>query len=265
MLTNNSTDPWLDIAINEIYKTYGDRVSILEKGKSLLKFGTNKLVTNATSGSTIMTLPSGIDHETYVNTNSIDTISSSSGSDTEIITIEGHTISGDDLTFVTQIAILNGQNKVTLSTPLARMTRMANNNGTNLVGTVYGYEDTAISGGVPTDGTKVHCMIPVGRNQSLKCSTSISSVDYWIVPSLNFYVLEKSSAFAEGYLQTRPITGVFRERDVFSSGSGNSHTEDYRPYFIIPPNTDVRIIGIGSGASTHLGASIHGVLARKEG
>ncbi len=79
-------------AIDIINDTYGVNVSVENKKKDLLKFGRNPLV--GTTRATIMDLPTGVLHETYVSTNAITTISSSSTSDTRQVTVEGHTISG---------------------------------------------------------------------------------------------------------------------------------------------------------------------------
>lgn len=250
-------------AIKEVKSTYGDDISILKKSKSLTKFGRNKNVSNSEL-TTIMTLPSGELNETYVSTNIIDTISSDNASDTEEITIEGHTIDGSgDFTFFTQSVTLNGQNKVVLGTPLARMTRMFNNNGVELVGTIYGYEDTAISGGVPIDGTKVHCMIAEGRQQSQKASTTISKDDYWILTEFYADVLEKTSAFAEIDLEVRFKDKVFRQRIEIAASSSGRAEHDFKPFFIIPPNSDVRIRSLASNSNTDISAGIQGYLAKK--
>ena len=137
------SDFLIKYAQRSILSDFSDRVSVFEKDKQLLKFGRNESV--GTSEATIMTLPSGQSEETYVSSNIIDTISSNNSSDTQEVVIEGHTISGSDLTFSSQTATLNGQNKVTLSTPLARATRVYNNGSADLLGSVFVYEDLARS------------------------------------------------------------------------------------------------------------------------
>lgn len=257
------TDYWIGHAIDVIRSTYGDTVSVRAKDKDLIKFGKNENV--GTSGySTIMTLPSGILNETYVSSNIIDTVSSTDAGDTEEIVIEGHTIDGSgNFTFVVQTATLNGQNKVVLGTPLARMTRIYNNGTNDLVGIIYGYEDTAISGGAPTDGTKVHCMVTAGYNQSQKASTTISNQDYWLVTGFYADILEKASAFAEVELEIRLKGKVFRQNiEMGASSTGASLRHEFKPYLIVPANSDVRLRAIGSGANIAVAGGIQGVLAK---
>lgn len=94
----------------------------------------------------------------------IDTISSSSASDTAIIIkLFGLDIGGYK---TSQEITLDGQNKVTLDTPLYRCHRGYNTTGTNLVGDLYVYEDTAIVTGVPADATKVRTFISADRQQT---------------------------------------------------------------------------------------------------
>lgn len=253
--------PNIAYAINQIKVTYGVDVSVEKKAKSLIKFGRNSTTTNAATGSTVMTFVGSEDHETYVSSNIIDTISSSSTSDDQEITLEGHTIANNEFTFVVQTATLDGQNKVTLSTPLARLTRMYNIGSTDVVGNIYGYQDQNISAGVPQTADKVHCIIPIGRQQSQKCSTTISKNDYWLITGVTGSVLEKTSSFADFELQIRRYGGVFRSSDTFSASSGDTHSEIYTPYIIIPSNSDVRLVAVGSADNLDVAGSIRGYLA----
>lgn len=82
-------------AIDIIKDTYGDTVSVDAKKKDLLKFGRNPNVGNATTGYTVWYTGQDNAHETYVFRNIIDSISSSSSSDTVTVQIEGHTVGSD--------------------------------------------------------------------------------------------------------------------------------------------------------------------------
>ena len=73
--TLHSLDPKINNVIEEILSTYGDKVRL--KNKSLLKFGEALNL-----GTTQATIWQRGGNETYVSTNIIDTLSSSSVSDT---------------------------------------------------------------------------------------------------------------------------------------------------------------------------------------
>lgn len=254
-------DFWVDHACRVIKQQYGDIVVI--KHKDLLKFGRNKAV--GTSSTTIMTLAGTEINETYISANLIDTLSSSSGSDTMPIVVEGHTIDGNgDFTFVVQTATLNGQNKVVLTTPLARCTRLYNNGATNLVGAVYAYQEQSISAGVPQTANKVHCIIRAGKNQSEKAATCLSKDDYWIITKYTATVLEKTQVYADVELEVRLKGKVFRVVDITGCSSGVDSTEEQLPFLIVPPNSDVRLRAVSSTADTDVAGSIHGFLAIKQ-
>lgn len=252
-------------AINRIYVEYGDKVRIKDKGKALNKFGVRSDV--GTSNTTVAQLGGTELHETYIATNGISHVSSSSTNDSEEIVVEGQTIDGNgDFTFVTQTATLNGQTKVALSTPLARCTRMYNNNGTNLEGTIYSFQDDTLSAGVPQTDTKIHCIIPQGKNQSFKCATTISKDDYWILTGGTIGVGKKQTAAADFFLEIRLKGKVFRQRDVLTASTNGSSTvpTPIVPYLIVPPNSDVRVTCAASVAGTEVVASLTGYLALKQ-
>lgn len=254
------TDPLLQQAINEIRSTYGVDVSTAQKQKSLLKFGRNENV--GTGGATIMDFAGAETDETYVSTNAITHIASSSTSDTEVIRVEGHTIDGNgDLTFTVQSVTLAGQTKTPLSTPLARATRAYNAGSANLVGTVYVAEDVTFTSGVPQTASAVHVIIPAGKNQSRKASTAISAVDFWIVTNIYADVLEKTAASADVDLQVREKGGVFRQVATLGVASDHQGRLDFVPPLIIPANSDVRLRATASASSTDVSGGIQGYLA----
>lgn len=262
----NFDNPQLEHAINVIKKNYGDNVSVSVKSKDLLKFGRNTAV--GTSEATVMTLAGSEVEETYVSGNDITHFASSASGDTSIeIVVEGHTISGSDLTFSTQTVTLNasnGQTKTALTTPLARITRAYNNNGTELTGNVYFAEDVTFTAGVPQTDSAVHLIIPAGQQQSRKCSTSISSTDYWIITTATFACLEKTSAFTSFVIESRVIGKVFRpiSSDYSAASSGGTTIIKFDPYVIVPKNSDVRVQAVASASGTDVEASIQGYLAQ---
>jgi len=233
-------------AINQIFQDDAVTVSVAEKGKSLIKFGVNSAIQSGVSETVWMV--GG--NETYPTGNDIDIVTSTSGSDTQDVVIEGHTLSGSDLTFVTQTATLNGTSDVTLTTPLYRANRMYNNNSADFVGTVT----------VEDNGTSVHLQAATG-NQSLKCATSTSSVDYWIITGIEGSVERSTSAVVDFELQVREYGKVFRTRFFFTSDQSGRYIPLSDTPIIVKPNSDIRMIATSNTNSTEVSASIIGYLA----
>lgn len=256
----------VQLAEQEIFNTYGDTVSVLEKGKTLLKFGRNSDLDSAARE----TIWNTGGNETYVSTNAIDTISSSNAGDTQEVYIEGHTVTGtgvnQQFTFVSQTATLNGQNKVVLSTPLARVSRAYDNDQTTFSGDIRIYEDTAITGGVPSDATKVHLTISgsLGDTQSFKCSTTFSNIDYFICTGGFASVERATAALVDFRFEVRRPGGVFRPVSAItlnSNGSGFGQVI-FNPYVIIPKNSDIRVTAQSSTNNVAVDASFQGFLAK---
>ena len=229
-------------AEREIKSTFGDTVSIDKKAKSLLKFGKSAEL----SADTIETVWSYGGNEVYVQDNLIDSISSSNAVDNEEIYLECHTVEGtgadQQFTFMTQTVNLNGQTRVALPTPVARVSKAYNNNGTELVGNVYVYQNTALVAGVPQDSTKVHAHIPQGFQQSFKGATTFSNEDYYVLTGGFGSVSNKQAASVDFYLEVRTPGKVFRQGAAVSAGSaGGSWDIDLDPCIIIPKNADIRI------------------------
>lgn len=277
------TDYWLRHAIDVVGDTYGDTISVETKLKDLFKYGRSGQVDSTAGGTSIMTLPSGVRHEEDIYSNDIDKVTSTSSSDAgKILTVEGHTYSAGNLTFVIQDVTLDGSDPsttaATLSTPLARATRaylkssgVAGSPPADLVGTIYFYDDdggtVTVSVGVPSDTSKVHMMIRAGRNQTEKAGTSISSTDYWIITEAYAEMLERQTgAFADLQCQVRDVGngGVWRtvfEMSVSSSSGGEF--KSFSPYIIIPKNHDIRMVGLGDSATDRVvSAAMLGCLAQ---
>ena len=226
----------------EIQATYGDYVSIDKKAKSLIKFGKSAdLTTNGLQ--TVWTVGG---NEVYVSDNTIAYVSSSDATDAQEVTIEGHTITGtgfdQEFTFVVQNVILNGQTPVALATPLARTSRMYNNNGQELVGRVVVYENTTVVGGVPSDATKIHLDIPAGFQSSFKAATTFSKEDYYLLTGAYGAVSLKQSAAVDFFLELRDAGKTFRQVALFTASSaGGAFNIELDPCIIVPKNADIRI------------------------
>lgn len=252
------------LAEARIQDTFGDTVSVQEKKKTLLKFGKN--VDLDTAWETVWV--QGGD-ETYVTDNLIDTISSSNAGDTQEVTIEGHTVSGTgtdaQFTFVVQTATLNGQNKVVLTTPLARVSRLANNSTTAFAGDIYVYEDDTLTGGVPNTASKIHLKVlgSAGDTQSFKAATTFSNSDYFICTGGWASVNKAASAAVDFEMQVRTVGSVFRPVARLSLNSTGSTTQQitFDPPVIVPKNADMRVRAIASAVNCEVNASFYGYLA----
>lgn len=176
----------------------------------------------------------------------IDTISSSSSSDVgKMVLIEGLDTDGN---IKTQSAILNGQNKVTLSFPLWRVYRMSNitpnsspTRGTGFNGIIYCYVNTTISGGVPVDTSKVKAIINDGNNQTLMTPYTIpkgyTGVFLWQTAKIAGNV--SGTINLKAY--SRPYGREFNMIDIgaLSVNGSSILTESIQVPGIIPERTDV--------------------------
>jgi len=248
---------FLAIAADEIRESYGHQVSIGRK--TLHKFGRYQNLGTTENGINYL----GLD-PVHSATNSITTVSSASASDTaQSVTVEGMTISGNALTFASQTVALNGQTKVTLATPLSRVTRIANVLGpTATLGDVYVYEDGTITGGIPTDLDTVGNVMASTDQSTLFAGTSVSSTNYFILTGFWAYLGKKTSAFADIRLKTQIVgTGFYRTRSMGSISNSGGLDKLMVPYLIISPNTDIDITGTGSTTNIDVFAGFEGFFA----
>lgn len=205
-------EPRIQFAIDEISKTYGARVSLSEKSKSLIKFGRNQDL--STAFETVWLI--GGD-EAYPSGNNIDIVKSDNAGDTQLIAIEGHTLSGTDLTFVRKEYTLTGTTPVSLDPPLYRANRLENLGSSDFIGTVT----------VEDNGTSLHLSTGAGNNQSLKCATSTSSVDYYIVTALTGGVQRQQTRSVDFRFQVREFGGVFKTKFPFSASTDSGTKPKY--------------------------------------
>jgi hypothetical protein len=239
------TNEWASLAIAEVLNDYGDNVIV--KPKTLFKFGRNPDI-DAGIYETVW-LAGG--DEVLPTGNTIDTIVSDNVADVYEIKVEGHIYVGTDLIFQVQTVTLNGTTPVLLPTPLARCTRMFNNNGVDLVGEII----------VTDSGTGLtHNTIAAGKNQSEKGQTAFSSTDYGFITQVAGGPSSKTAALVEFDLQIRLPGKVFRTQFEFAT-SGNSLNIQFSPYLIVPKNSDVRMRAKSNTNNTECFCSFNVILA----
>lgn len=248
-------DQWMSLAIREIYETYGHVVKIGRK--SLHKYGRYDSV-----GTSLVDLNYGGYDLVHSSTNSIDKISSSSTSDTAVsVTIEGMTISNGIYTFASQTASLNGQNKVTLTTPIATCTRIRPSGTTAVVGNVFAYEDGTISGGVPTDTSTIGNVLEAIGQSTFASGSSIAGNNYFIMTKWYAYMNKKTDAQADVYLTWRDVGGVYITREVRGITRSQPIDSIFQPYQIVKPNSDFDISALASTTGVDITAGVYGVFA----
>ena len=248
-------DPKMAFLLSEIKRTYGHDCVI--NRKSLHKFG--RFSSLGTSESEINYL--GID-PVHSTSNSITHFSSTDGGDTQTLRVEGMTISGGLLTFAAQDITLAGQTKTALTTPLSRVTRIANvSSATATSGDVYVYEDGAVSGGVPTDSNTVGNVMPAGDQSTLFAGTSISSTNYFLCTGFYAYLAKKTTGFADVKLKAREISSVYRTVQVVSIGTSSPVEHKFNPPLIIKSNSDIDLVATGSTSNLDVCAGFDGYFA----
>jgi len=247
---------FIDLVVNEIEATYGDRVKV--NRKTLHKFGRFQSV--GTSETDINYL--GID-PVHSSTNSITHFSSTNAADNQTLTVEGFVIVNGVLFFQTQVITLNGQTKTALTTPLSRVSRIANTGSiTATAGDVYVYEDGAVTNGIPDDLGTVGNVMAATEQSTLFAGTSIAGNNYFICTGYWSYLGKKTAAYADIRFKTQAVgTGFYRTQSIsnISNYSGIEHR--FEPYLIIPPNTDIDITATGSTSGIDVFAGFDGFFA----
>ena len=202
--------------------------------------------------------------ETVETTNSIDSYSSSSGSDTGDITVEGYTVSSGVFTYVSQTVTLAGQTETLLTTALARVTRVFNAGSAALVGDVYIYEDDTVTAGVPQTAGNIHAKLNIGDEETSKALLTVRDGLYFFVTSI-FGSTFSATNLAKFTLQVKESGGVFRDKVNLAVAAGNHAQLDLKcAPIVVPANADVKLVGVASGASTHLVGGFTGFYAKVE-
>lgn len=261
-------------AENVVLKTYGVRVSTVKKGENLKISGRN-LSVNSSYG-TVADLQGSESEETFAPSNLINSISSSSVSDSQIVEITGHTINGSGiLTRVKQFATLNGRSKVTLGTPLARVqyAEIANSGYFDSPqdvadGDISIYDDTGgVTLGRPNDDENTKLIIPNGLVRSYKGAGATADGEYLFISS--FSAASGDSGWTASYIgvriETRNIAngGVWIPHDpglILATDAPISSIKP-DPLLIVPPNHDIRIQAATNSSTAEAYAVADGFLA----
>jgi len=173
--------------------------------------------------------------------NDIDSISSSSGSDTHDITIIGLDA---DHNVVKQTVTLTGQTRKALNTPINRiqLTYHAQNSSTGTVGQIFVYVDTTLSGGIPVDTTKIRSYIPLtGTTSNEADSMSVKTIPAGYYGMIVFGKVTVTDAKAlELHFWGRPYGGVFKQSHHIDL-LNNNYDYFFKVPQLIPPRTDLEV------------------------
>jgi len=257
---NESASSFLELAVQEVYRSYGDKV--VANRKSLHKFGANLSI-----GTTPVDINWDGIEPVHSTTNSITVASSSSAADTtQTVRVEGMYLDGnDDLIFSVQNVALNGQNQVTLSQPLARVTRIANvASTTKTAGDVYVYETGTATGGVPDDLNTVGNIMPFEYQSTMFAGTSTASTNYLILTSMQAggSLAGTKDTYVDIQLQIRDKDSVYRAVNVFTINTSQGATQiEFNPPLIIPPNSDIDMTAVALAAGAAVTAGFNGYFA----
>jgi hypothetical protein len=249
------------MALKEIERTYGDEVRVGRK--SLFKFGRNQLAGSSEAiicHDGISPVGFGV---TFPTTNTLTSICSTNAGDTQTLTVEGCTVSGGVLTFVSQTVTLTGQTDATLGTALAVCSRVQNlGSATATSGDVYVHEGGATTGGVPDNLGTVGNVMAVEDQTTLFAGTFITSTNYFIMTHLYVNVAKKTSAYCDFRLETRTSSTPWVTQEVESASRDSGGVAvDFFPYRIVPPNSLVAITSNASTTSVDVMASFYGFFA----
>jgi hypothetical protein len=265
----SDADFFARLAMEEIRENYG--VGAVFRERSVQKFGRTENADNGVA-TTVAIFPGTTVNETYVSTNTIDSISSDDDGDDQTLTVAGHTISGSGadakFTYLSQTVTLNGQTRVALSTPLARVERVKKGPGvTSFSGTVYIYENTAITAGVPDDTTKAHICATAAAQQSEKAAITIADEDFGVLTGW-YCGTDRAAASVnvDAVLQVMDPGGSFRvqhQMPLRSDSQGFIHYP-FRPYLVVTRNSDIRVQATATANDTNIVAGFSAMYAMNE-
>ena len=186
---------------------------------------------------------------TWSTTADINTITSTSNSDTHEIWIQGLDANYE---LVEQIVTLTGQTAATLTTPLMRVNCMRNLTGTSTVGTIYVWVSGGGStAGVPNTQADIRSSIQlINGFSNERCTMSI----YTIPAGKTGYIVFGKTTVSD----SKAVEIIFRGRasgGVFSTEHHIDIVADNYDYFFklplrMPEKTDVEVLAkVGSGTA----------------
>ena len=183
----------------------------------------------------------GAEEYTWSTTAAIDSISSSNAGDTETITITGLDANYAE---VTQTITLTGQTRAPLTTPLLRLNRAFNSNGTATLGNVYIYENVALTGGVPNNVALVRGYISINGQQTLQGMYTVPAGKSAYLYELKTSMGGRKAGFAtyEAFLRTNSTGGIFLIKDTHdlaAAGTSEQNATFIAPRFF-PEKTDFK-------------------------
>lgn len=185
--------------------------------------------------------------------NLIDTVVSDNAADTVDVEIGGLTVSDGDFARVTQTATLNGTTPVELNTVLARATSIKVLGDVKLMGAVKVKQSGA--------GTE-HLKINPYHAKSMKATFTTAANEYALVRQFGGDLEMLISVQARYRLEVREPGGLFLPVVTMLTSEQIGHVcIDFDPFVVVPPNTDVRVVGRSSAMDASLHAFVNVTLA----
>lgn len=203
--------------------------------------------------------------------NLIDTVSSSSILDVgNTIRVFGSAFDdNDNLVRIAQDVTLNGRNKVTLPTPIARCCEMNQTSFETLAGDVYLYQDTAITNGVPSDLAKVAINIlgSAGKTRSFKAGCVVAGDESLAITGGTFAGNTTRDRLVDFSLEWKPVSASVWQTAIgtVTVATDGSPTLTFQRAVVefLPPNSDIRIMAQASGNNVPVYANMLGHYAKQ--
>lgn len=230
--------------VNDLDMGTGLSVSMGKKqGYSIVdKFGENPLIDTGTAPEDIWEQGGEYPYDAPT-TAPIQYVSSSDALDVgNTISILGLDIDGNE---VEQTITTNGQNNVTLTTPLWRVYRMVNegDDGTNLIGILYCHTDPTPTAGVPLTAN-IRAIINNGNNQTLMALYTIplGKVGYLYRGELGVSRSQTTGEARTAYFSRRVGKLFTVKKRINLTNQGSSIYQDKRSFpDIVPALTDIKL------------------------